>query len=229
MPGMRVVILDDHSAVGSALGLLLAPRFEVVGILHDWMHLVPFLQKNPADFALVDGTLPHCDISHLIQRTEKLARVIVMTMYPAPSSWPGLRRMGATGIVSKSLPPEDFVAEVERLALFERPTSDGERDARVPEPTSRQLEILICMAAGLETKEIAAACGLSPGRTSELIAEVLHLTRTRSWAAAVLVAVELGWIEQRFPPPPPDWKLPRTKRPSELAPERPSQLEDLSS
>ena len=55
------------------------------------------------------------------------------------------------------------------------------------------------MAAGLQTKEIAARCNLANSRTSELIAEVLHLTKTRNWAAAVLAAVEEGWIEPQIP------------------------------
>ena len=84
---------------------------------------------------------------------------------------------------------------IEALAGLENVPSDGDRTARTLEPTSRQQEILIGMAAGLQTKEIAARCNLAMSRTSELIAEVLHLTKTRNWAAAILAAVEEGWID----------------------------------
>jgi DNA-binding NarL/FixJ family response regulator len=197
---MRIVILDDQLTVGTALGFLLAPKFEVAGVLHDWTQLDQYLKKHPTDIVLVDGTLPRCDISKLIRHASLRVRVIVMTMYNTSSTWPGLRRMGATGIVSKSLAPDEFVAEVERLAKLEEATSDGERDARVPEPMSRQVEILICMAAGLVTKQIATVLELAQSRTSELIADVLRLTGTHSWAEAVMLAVEHGWIEPRVPP-----------------------------
>ncbi len=200
---MRIVIVDDQFALGAALGKLIAPHHEVIAVLPDWTELIPFLERNRTDLVLLDGSLPRCDIAMLVQLAEKRARIIMMTMHPNCSTWPGLRRMGVFGVVSKCLSPEEFLTELRRLATLERRPDDGEASSRIAEPSSRQLEVLLGMARGWGNKQIAKSCGIGMAHTNDLVQEVFRLTRTTSRAAAVLVAVERGWIEPRVPPPPP--------------------------
>jgi DNA-binding NarL/FixJ family response regulator len=200
---MRLLIVDDHRAVTEAFAAYLSRDHEIAGVLDDHTAVLPLLANHRVDLVLLDGSLPRCDIFDLIRRITKRTKVIVMTMYPRSSRWPGLRRMGANGIVSKSVGLEEFAAEICRLAANDKPPDDGDRTAEVPEPTSRQLEVLIAMARGTRAKEISAAIGLGLDRTNEVIGEVLHLLKATDRAEVVLRAVELGWIEPQSPPPHP--------------------------
>lgn len=200
---MRIVIVDDHHAVGAGLAQLLALQHEILAVLADWHMLESFVEGTRTDLVLLDGTLPRCDIAKIVQHTALRTKVIVMTMYPNCSTWPGLHRMGAWGVVSKSLSPETFVAEVNRIAGLPHRQPDGDPDSRTLEPTSRDLEVLVGMGRGNGIKQIARDCGLARSTTSGLIREVLKLTRMTGWAAAVLFASDQGWIEPRVPPPAP--------------------------
>jgi DNA-binding NarL/FixJ family response regulator len=200
---MRLLIIDDHRAVAEAFAAYLSRHHEIAGVLDHHTDVLPWLANHSVDLVLLDGSLPHCDIFDLIRRITKRTRVVVMTMYPHSSCWPGLRRMGAIGIVSKSVSLAEFAANVARLSLLERPTEDGDRTGETPEPTSRHLEVLIALARGARAKQIATALGLRPDRTNELMSEVRQLLKATDRAEAVLRAVELGWIEPHVPSPPP--------------------------
>lgn len=214
---MRLLIVDDHFAVAEAFARALQGEHEVRGILKDHRGVLPWLADHEVDLVLLDGTLPGCDLFELIRKIRHVhhrPRVVVMSMYQGGSDWPGIRRMGAWGIVSKSLGLESFRRALRELMASDTPLPDGEAASRIPTPTSRHLDVLIAIAQGDARKEIETLLNLGEGRIDELISELKHLLHARSWADMVLRAVELGWIEPRVPPP----KQPDLPKPPPLDP-----------
>jgi DNA-binding NarL/FixJ family response regulator len=192
---MRLLIVDDHLAMAEALAAYLSREHEVLAVLNDHTQVLLWLAEHPVDLILLGGSLPGCNLYELIRRIAfRKLRVVVMTMYAPTTRWPALRRMGAWGTLSKSSSLKEFTAELNRLRTLEHRPADGDRTLAIPEPKSRELEVLLAMARGLHTKQIAADIALSESRAEEHIAGVLELLDAKSWTHAVVRAIEFGWI-----------------------------------
>ena len=67
-----------------------------------------------------------------------------------------------------------------------------------PSPlTRREQETLVLLAGGLSNRQIAGALVLSPKTVEKHVAEVLHKTGTHSRTAAVMTALQRGWLPGR--------------------------------
>ena len=80
--------------------------------------------------------------------------------------------------------------------LLSRPGGGG------PEPppgplTRREQETLALLAGGLTNRDIAAALVLSPKTVEKHVAALLHKTGAHSRTAAVMTALERGWLPDR--------------------------------
>ncbi len=200
---MRLLIVDDHRAVADALALALAREHEVAGVLDDHRQVYGWLTQHTVDVVLLDGTLPDCNVFDLIRWiTVRFSgtRVLLMTMHPHSSDWRGLRRMGAYGTVSKTLPLDEFsLALVEAVSRKQR-AEDGDKALEHPAPTSRQVDLLHAMGRGGDRHQMAAELDLSPARIDDLTCELREKLGDGNWAYLVLRAIEEGWVEPRVPP-----------------------------
>ena len=62
--------------------------------------------------------------------------------------------------------------------------------------TRRELETLTLLARGLSNQQVAGALVLSPKTVEKHVAAVLHKTGTHTRTAAVMTALERGWLPQ---------------------------------
>ena len=124
-----------------------------------------------------------------------------MTCDPHGDDWPALRRMGAWGFVSKTLPLDPFSQTFVEAATRENRADDGDKALKHLSPSSRQLDLLHAMARGGNRHRIAAELHLTPPWIDDLIHELKKKLGDGNWAYLVLRAIEEGWIEPRVPPP----------------------------
>jgi DNA-binding NarL/FixJ family response regulator len=167
---IRTVLIDDHHLILEGLRRLLADsgKFEVVGLFARGVtFLEAFAQLKP-QVIVVDINLPDIDGLELVRRiraTDKVVKILVLSMHDEPIFKSEAQNAGANGFVSKaqdlSLLTELLLELMEKphgFAYSARRTSSGEGIHL----SSQELAILNRVTEGQTTAEIGKAMGISP-------------------------------------------------------------------
>ena len=179
----RVLLADDHLMVAEALKSLLAPEFDLVGVVEDGRALVEAAGRLRPDVIVADITMPHLNgidaLVHLRQHGDPVP-VVFLTMHRDASFARRALDAGASGFVLKHSAPAELVTAI-RAALagqtYLTPQIAGEvlesmkqgpqqEGGSLASLTPRQREVLQLAAEGQSAKQIAATLGVSP-RTVE--------------------------------------------------------------
>ncbi len=176
MKRIRVLLADDHRLVAEGLRSLLAPRFDLVGLVEDGRALVEEARRLKPDVVVADITMPRLnglEAIGLLRKESPGIRVVVITMHREPAYARRALAAGASGFVLKHSAPTELVEAIEAAVegrTFVTPALPGEPPrpgpgAAATDPaaalTPRQREILRFLARGKTAKEIAAVLGLS--------------------------------------------------------------------
>ena len=179
----RLLLADDHLMVAEALKSLLAPEFDLVGVVEDGRALVEAATTLRPDVIVADVTMPHLNgIDALVQLRQRGDRVpvVFLTMHRDASFARRALDAGASGFVLKHSAPAELVSAIRAAlegktyltpqiagevleSMKQRPQPDGGSLASL---TPRQREILQLAAEGRSAKQIAALLAISP-RTVE--------------------------------------------------------------
>jgi DNA-binding NarL/FixJ family response regulator len=106
VPGVRVLIADDHRLFAEALEAILAAeeRIEVVGHARDGREAVELWQEHQPDVTLMDIAMPVLDglgATRAIRKLDKNACVLMLTGSNARADVDKARKAGAAGYVTK--------------------------------------------------------------------------------------------------------------------------------
>jgi len=179
----RVLLADDHLMVAEALKSLLAPDFDLVGVVEDGRTLVEAAGRLRPDVIVADVTMPHLNgidaLVHLRQGGN-MVPVVFLTMHRDATFARRALEAGAAGFVLKHSAPAELVTAI-RAALegktYLTPQLAGEVLGAMKQGpmqgtdpvvalTPRQREVLQLLAEGRSAKEIAASLSIS-ARTVE--------------------------------------------------------------
>lgn len=174
----RVLLADDHLLVAEALKSLLAPEFDLVGVVQDGRALVEAARKLLPDVIVADITMPQLNgIDALVQLRQSGDRVpvVFLTMHRDVSFARRALDAGASGFVLKHSASEELVSAI-RAALEGKTyltsqlagevlNSMKQQPAQGGNPlsslTPRQREVLQLLAEGLSAKKIASSLSIS--------------------------------------------------------------------
>ena len=106
MPGVRLLIADDHRLFAQALEAILAAeeRIEVVGHARDGREAVELWQEHKPDVTLMDIAMPVLDglgATRAIRKLDKTACILMLTGSNARADVDKARKAGAAGYVTK--------------------------------------------------------------------------------------------------------------------------------
>ena len=106
MPGVRVLIADDHRLFAEALEAILAgeERIEVVAYARDGREAVELWQQHKPDLTLMDIAMPVLDgiaATREIRQLDDNACILMLTGSNARSDVDLARQAGAAGYVTK--------------------------------------------------------------------------------------------------------------------------------
>jgi len=179
----RVLLADDHRLVAEGLKSLLAPDFDLVGVVEDGRALVEATKSLRPDVIVADIGMPLLNgIEALVQLRKDGNRVpvVFLTMHRDVAYARRALDAGASGFVLKHSAPAELVTAI-RAALdgktYLTPQLAGEvleamknGPERAADPiaslTPRQRQVLQLLAEGRSAKEIASSLGIS-ARTVE--------------------------------------------------------------
>lgn len=216
MTALRILIADDHELIRRGLRNLLASQtgWEIVGEAHhgaDALEKVIVLQP---DVAILDYSMPVMEgpeVASQIRQRCPGTQVIVLTMHDSDPVIRQVLRSGAKGYVLKSEADLDLIAAVETVSqrrrffprhideavlsvfLAERAETSPARQSRV-ELTARERQVLVLLADGVSSKEIASRLMISV-RTVE--SHRIHINRKMGFgsiADLVRYAIRHGMV-----------------------------------
>jgi DNA-binding NarL/FixJ family response regulator len=208
----RVLLADDHRLVAEGLKSLLAPDFDLVGVVEDGRALVEAVRTLRPDVVVADIAMPRLNgieaLVQLRQSGEKVP-VVFLTMHREVAYARRALDAGASGFVLKHSAPTELVTAI-RAALegktYLTPQLAGEvldamKDGpqRAADPiaslTPRQRQVLQLLAEGRSAKEIASSLAIS-ARTVEFHKyQIMETLGLRTNAELTHFAIKHGLVE----------------------------------
>ena len=209
----RVLLADDHRMVAEALMSLLAPEFELVGVVEDGRALVEAAGTLRPDVIVADVSMPHLNgIDALIQLRQRGNRVpvVFLTMHKDASFARRALDAGASGFVLKHSAPAELLSAM-RAALVGRTYLTPQLTAEVLELmkqgpqsvdgslaslTPRQREVLQLLAEGQSAKQIGSALAISPRTVEFHKYQMMESLNLHTNAELIHFALKHGLVER---------------------------------
>ena len=212
-PPLRVILADDHTLVRAGIRRILEsqPGFEIVAEAHDGASAIDAVRKTAADLLVLDLKMEGLDgIAVLgVAKAERPAlKVIVLTMHAEREYVTRAMAEGADGYLLKDSAVQDLHAAIESVRSGHRYFSPAiqheiaetlrrrsEPQAGVAMLTDREKEVLVLLARGLATKEIASTLDIGTRTVETHRANLMRKLGVKSVALLTHVAIREGLVD----------------------------------
>jgi len=208
---IRVLIADDQRAVREGLAMLvgLTDDIQVVGTAANGIEAVDRANELRPDVVLMDLRMPEmegAEATRTIRTAQPDVHVLVLTTYADDDSLFPALQAGAHGYLTKDASAEEIERAIRAVASGNTHLDPAIQQRLVtaalattgPAPTlpddltTREVEVLKLIAAGLSNTEIAAALVLSAATVKTHINHIFQKTGARDRAQAVRYAYQHG-------------------------------------
>lgn len=193
---IRVVIADDIQILRQGLKAILSQdkEIQVVGLAADGKEAFELCKKRNPDVVLMDMRMPEYDGSWGITAVKNHfpgIRILVLTTFDDQETVEAAVRSGADGYVLKEMEDDKLIGAVKavyggirvfgdsvfegikrQMGMHQEKKEDKGKEA-LPGVTSRERDIMRCVARGMDNREIAAELFLAEGTVRNNISRLL--------------------------------------------------------
>lgn len=208
---IRVVLAEDHTIVREGVRALLEGRedIEVVDEVADGRSAIESAVKHKPDVIVMDVGMPvinGIDATKKIREALPETRVLMLSMYSNEEYVRPAIRAGANGYLLKGSGLSDLVQAIRSVAsgdAFFSPEVakvllEDTREEQKPDPlaalTKREREVLVHVAEGKSSPEIAKLLGLSVKTVEGHRGRIMAKLDIRNVAGLVRYAIKVGLI-----------------------------------
>lgn len=219
---IRVLVADEHPLIRAGLHALLTaqPGIEVVAEVADGADLVKTAAVHLPDVVVVEPDMPGIDglgaIAQMVADGVRYTpgrpvRVLAVTDEWHPRRACAVLRAGAAGLLVKTRPPDVVVGAVRAVALTgtwldpavvgdlltelaSQPVTGEAASVGIQRLTGREREILVLLALGLGSTDIAARLFISQATFRTHVGRILMKLDCRDRTMAVVVAYRSGLV-----------------------------------
>lgn len=178
-------------------------RFDLVASTDNGLDAIRLARLHQPNVALLDFKMPKANgLEAMIElhRWAPQTQVAVFTARDDLGTISALVEAGATGVLSKSDPPEDTIEQLRRVAKGDPTLSDSFRatlDSHTDQISlsPRETEVLIRISKGLSNPAIAEDLSLSPKTVESHRASLMRKLNVRTTATLMLAAARQGLID----------------------------------
>lgn len=223
MEKIRVLIMDDHPIFRRGIRWILEASgdIEVIGEAENGQEAIELADRMTPDVVLVDVNLPGInglEIARVIKRRDPRMRIIVLSVSEDEELLFNAIKVGASAYSTKEVHPDVLMNIIRDVAngtylindtVMSKPhvaarvldqfrelaSADGESAQLFAPLTSREIEILDCIARGLSNKEIASQLSISGQTVKNHITSILSKLQVNDRTMAVIFAIQKGWIK----------------------------------
>ncbi len=209
---IRVLVVDDHAIVrrGIRAVLELVPDIQLVGEAGNGADAIAEAQALHPDVILMDLLMPEMDGVEAIRRIKAQrhdVRILVLSTDASEEMVLSAIKGGASGYQLKDSSPErlvEAIREVHRGEASLHPAVAGKvlheisaaprQPPATPSLTPRELEVLQCLARGLEDRDIAGRLAISPATVRTHVSNIMGKLHVASRTQAALYAINQGLV-----------------------------------
>ena len=197
----RILLADDHFLIAETLSVLLAPHFDVVGVINDGKLIVEEVARAKPEVVLLDVTMPGLnglDAARMILEQVPETKIVFLTMHANRVIVKEAFRAGASAFVVKNCAANDLVLAVRTVlsgGTYVSPEVQEESiQERSEELSERQITVLRLIAQGCSAKQIAFQLKIS-SRTAEFHKNsIMEKLKLRTTAQLTRYAIEKGIV-----------------------------------
>lgn len=210
MTPIRLVVVDDHALFRAGLISLLSEMddFELLGEANDGESAIELVQRKKPDLVLMDVNMPGMggvEAVRMLRKSES-CRILMLTISKNDEDLFGAIAAGADGYILKNAEPEELRQTIALVAqgmfvLSPQVTRQvvraiGSDLNKVPESglSSREMEVLDCLAQGKTTNQIAGKLFISENTVKTHVRHILEKLEASNRAEAVSKALQMGLI-----------------------------------
>ncbi len=213
MGRVRLIVVDDHALFRAGLISLLRgmPEFEVVGEASDGKDLIEVARRSRPDVILLDINMPGMSgveaVQALREEPDLACHIIMLTISKNRDDLFGAISAGADGYLLKSAEPEELrkaILQVNRgMSVLSPQVTRQVLDvisgvpSQLPgvELSSRELDVLQCLAQGMTTSQIAENLVISENTVKTHVRHILEKLDASNRLEAVSKATQSGLIK----------------------------------
>ena len=220
---IRVLVVDDHQVVRDGLRLILeieGEDMELVGDAPDGKAALHLIEEKEPDVVLMDIRMPTMDGLEALEQIRVSfphIAVVILTTYNEDELMVRGLRAGACGYLLKDSGRETILHAirtaahgetmlpseiVQRLLSYTMPATRKQdtlssADAHGMDLTEREQEVLLLMARGERSKEIARHLGITTRTVAAHLSNIYSKLGVDSRVSAVTVAMERGLLPRK--------------------------------
>lgn len=207
---IKLLVVDDHILFRRGLiGLVREqPDFYFVGEAGNGPDAIQICRQQQPDVVLMDVHMPGGNGVEALQtiKKETKARVLMLTISKKDEDLLGALAAGADGYMLKNAEPEQLCQAIRQVAAGQgvlspeitsqvmRAAASSQSRQSTTSLSRRELEVMVQLARGATTTEIAAALVISTNTVKTHIRRILKKLNVANRAEAVAHASALGLI-----------------------------------
>ncbi|MEK8130354.1 response regulator transcription factor [Paenibacillus filicis] len=198
---IRIVIAEDQRMLLGALASLLdlEEDMKVVGRASNGEEAVRLVHQERPDIVIMDIEMPG---KSGLDAAEELkgfgCKVMILTTFARPGYFERAVRAGANGYLLKDSPSEELADSIRSIMAGRRIYAPELVDGVYAEEsplTEREKEVLVMIADGKNTKEIASELYLTTGTVRNYISTILDKLGVSNRIEAIVTFKEKGWFK----------------------------------
>jgi two-component system, NarL family, response regulator len=204
VPGIRVLIAEDHPIVADGILAILAEAKDVVvvGRARDGAEAIEMVKQHQPDVVLLDLRMPLVDgigVARWISDSGSTARTVFLTMFGSEKDVSQAIRAGADAYLLKDTPPAEILKTIRRVhrtkerISHERP-EELAQSASSADLDSMELQILALIVQGNDNRTIGAKLGLRTDAVKYHLRALFSKLGVRKRSAAARQALERGLL-----------------------------------
>ncbi|ATF11296.1 response regulator [Brevibacillus porteri] len=198
---IRIVIAEDQRMLLGALASLLdlEEDMKVVGRASNGEDAVKLVHQHQPDICIMDIEMP---VKSGLDAAEELkgsgCKVMILTTFARPGYFERALKAGANGYLLKDSPSEELASSIRSIMAGRRiyaPELVDEAYGQENPLTVREKEVLLLIADGKNTKEIASQLYITTGTVRNYISVILDKLGVSNRIEAIMHSKEKGWFK----------------------------------
>lgn len=198
---IRIVIAEDQRMLLGALASLLdlEEDMKVVGRASNGEEAVKLVHLHKPDICIMDIEMP---LKSGLDAAEELkgsgCKVMILTTFARSGYFERAIKAGANGYLLKDSPSEELASSIRSIMAGKRIYASELVDEAYSEEsplTEREKEVLVMIADGKNTKEIASELYITTGTVRNYISAILDKLGVSNRIEAIMRFKEKGWFK----------------------------------
>lgn len=209
---IRVLIADDHPIVRQGLEILINSQSDMrlTGQATNGHEVIMLINESKPDVVVMDLKMPvknGLSAIEEIKKSDPELPVLVLTSFPDDEMVISAIRLGANGVMLKDAPPEQLLNSIRDVVHGQSPLhpsvahklmlqiqQSASPGAMTGSLTTREIDVLKCLAQGLSNREIASKLSVSTRTVTTHVRNILDKLDLNNRTQAALYAVEHGIV-----------------------------------